>query len=549
MSIQITKLSFSYPESNANLFEDFSLQIAEGWTCVAGSNGCGKSTLLKLIAGLLVPDGGKILCGNAGAKSGAVGPAAGETIYCAQETAEPPENLYAAFWSDDNEARKFFSCLCVTEEMLERYETLSGGEKKRIQIACALAERPAVLLLDEPTNHLDAKTARMICEALGDFAGTGIIVSHDRAFADSLCARTVCLYNEAAAFAGGRDCVAYDSYPCGLTKALELRQSGADQSRGEWERLNAKAAAERGRSAALEAQNQKSKARLSKKTIDSRDHDAQRKIDTARILGKDRSTGDAKARLETQIRQTESERDSVKKALRRKEGFALSQSDYSKPLAVDEAVLEAGSYKLKIPRVEIKRGTKIALTGENGAGKSLFVRHVISLLEKAGRANEVLYLPQEISAAQRDAIFNELDGLEESERGEVLSTLYRLGSEPKRLEGLKSAQTKDGPRAGHDSGLANANGKALSPGDNLSPGELRKLMIALAVQKPLSLLVLDEPTNHMDITSVVALENALASLDCAMIVVSHDKAFLQKVCNASFVAERDKDQGKISVIQ
>ncbi len=404
--------------------------------------------------------------------------------------------------------------------MLERYETLSGGEKKRIQIACALAERPAVLLLDEPTNHLDAKTARMICEALGDFAGTGIIVSHDRAFADSLCARTVYLYNEAAAFAGGRDCVVYDSYPCGLTKALELRQSGADQSRGQWERLNAKAAAERGRSAALEAQNQKAKARLSKKAIDSRDHDAQRKIDTARILGKDRSTGDAKARLETQIRQTESERDSVKKALRRKEGFALSQSDYSKPLAVDETMLQAGSYKLKIKRVEIKRGTKIALTGENGAGKSLFVRHVISLLEKAGRANEVLYLPQEISAAQRDAIFNELDGLEESERGEVLSTLYRLGSEPKRLEGLKR-------------------------GDNLSPGELRKLMIALAVQKPLSLLILDEPTNHMDITSVVALENALAALDCAMIVVSHDKAFLQKVCNENLVAERNGNCGQI----
>ena len=508
MSIQITKLNFSYPASTANLFEDFTLQIAEGWTCVAGSNGCGKSTLLKLIAGILQADGGKISFGNGGN--------AGDVIYCTQETAEPPENLYTAFWSDDNEARKFFSRLCVTEEMLERYETLSGGEKKRIQIACALAERPAVLLLDEPTNHLDAKTAQMICAALGDFFGTGIIVSHDRAFADSLCARTVYLYNEAAAFAGGRDCVVYDSYPCGLTKALELRQSGADQSRGQWERLNAKAGAEKERSARLEAQNQKAKSRLSKKQIDSRDHDAQAKIDAARITGKDRSTGDAKARLETQIRQTESERDSVKKALRRKEGFALNQMDYSKPVAVDEIVLQAGSYSLKIPRMEIKRGTKIALTGENGAGKSLFVKHVISLLEKAGRKNEVLYLPQEISDEQRDEIFCELEGLEESERGEVLSTLYRLGSEPERLEG------KD-----------------------LSPGELRKLMIALAVQKTLSLLILDEPTNHMDITSVVALENALAALDCAMIVVSHDKAFLQKIANENLVAERNGNCGQI----
>ena len=529
MSIQITKLNFSYPSSNSNLFEEFSLQIADGWTCVAGSNGCGKSTLLKLLAGILTPDGGKISCagnilaGNASAGSGADG----QTIYCAQETAEPPENLYTAFWSDDNEVRKFFSRLRVTEEMLERYETLSGGEKKRIQIACALAERPAVLLLDEPTNHLDANTCAMIADALKEFAGTGIMVSHDRAFADSLCGRTIFLYNEAAAFAGGRDSVAFDSYPCGLTKALELRQAAGQRSRGEWERLNAKAAAERSRSAALQEQNQKAKARLSKKSVDFRDHDAQAKIDAARISGKDRSTGDAKARLETQIRQTESERDSVKKALQRKEGFALCATDFSKPLVVQECLLQAGVYSLKIPHVEFKRGTKVALTGQNGAGKTLFVRHVIDLLQKAGRSNEALYLPQEIPDEQREAILRDLYGLEESERGEVLSTLYRLGSEPERLAQLRNGEDDDA---------------------RLSPGELRKLMIALAVQRPLSLLILDEPTNHMDITSVMALENALAALDCAMLIVSHDKSFLQKVANASLVAVRDGNQGELKIM-
>ncbi|MBQ2530609.1 MAG: hypothetical protein II547_10170 [Treponema sp.] len=70
-------------------------------------------------------------------------------------------------------------------------------------------------------------------------------------------------------------------------------------------------------------------------------------------------------------------------------------------------------------------------------------------------------------------------------------------------------------------------------------------MIALAVQKPLSLLVLDEPTNHMDITSVLALENALAALDCAMIVISHDKAFLSKITNTSLNAIRHGDHGEI----
>ena len=125
MSIQISNLYFSYYSSNSTLFEDFSIQFFDGWTCIAGSNGCGKSTLLKLIAGLLEPDSGKI--SDLG------------VIYCPQETADIPENLYTAFWSNDNEVRRFFSRLCVTEEMLERYDTLSGGEKKRIQIGCAPA--------------------------------------------------------------------------------------------------------------------------------------------------------------------------------------------------------------------------------------------------------------------------------------------------------------------------------------------------------------------------------------------------------------------------
>ena len=116
MSLQIQKLYFSYPTSHVTLFEDFSLQFYDSWTCVAGSNGCGKSTLLKLIAGLLIPDSGKI--------SGADDNSNGEIIYCPQETAEVPENLYSVFWSNDNEVRRFFSMLHVTEEMIGRYDSL-----------------------------------------------------------------------------------------------------------------------------------------------------------------------------------------------------------------------------------------------------------------------------------------------------------------------------------------------------------------------------------------------------------------------------------------
>ena len=526
MSIQINKLHFSYPHSHSNLFEDFSISLYDGWTCIAGSNGCGKTTLLKLIAGMLSPDGGSILLDGEKITD------AGNIIYCAQETSEIPENLYSAFWSPDNEVRRFFSMLHISEEMLERYDSLSGGEKKRIQIASALADYPSVLLLDEPTNHLDAETVQMITEALKAYRGIGIMVSHDRSFADSLCTHTVYLYNESYAFAGGRDCIAYDTYPCGLTKALELRQAGAEQSRDEWNRLNSKAASEKQRSMQLEAENQKSKARLSKKTLDSQDHDTQRKIDVARVTGKDRTTGDAKARLETQIRQTESARDSIKKALKRKYGFSVAKTDFSKPICIEEDVLSAGTYSLKIPHIELNQDTRIALTGQNGSGKTMFIRHVISLLEKGGRLSEVMYLPQEVDEEKRESILNEFYALDQDERGDVLSTMFRLGSEPERITELRAGTDKN--ESDSDQNL-------------LSPGELRKLMISLAVQKPLSLLILDEPTNHMDISSVLALEEALSSLDCAMITVSHDKAFLQKITNTSLVAERHGDSGEIKL--
>ena len=525
MALQIQNLYFSYPLSHTTLFEDFSIQFYDGWNCIAGSNGCGKSTLLKLIAGLLSPDNGRIV--TVGATSN------GEIVYCPQETFDMPENLFSAFWSDDNEVRRFFSMLKISEEMLERYDSLSGGEKKRIQIACALAESPSVLLLDEPTNHLDEETVQMISSTLLLFNGTGIMVSHDRNFTDTLCTRTFYLFNESLAFSGGRDCIAYESYQGGLSKALELRKQNAERSRGEWEKMDSKASDEKRRSRMLAEENERAKSRLSKKSVDSKDHDAQNKIDLARISGKDRSTGDAKAHLDNQILRTEASRDAIKKSFKRKEGFSVQSSSFAKPIVIGETVIraseDADTYTLHIPQIEIASGAKIALTGKNGTGKTLFIRHLITELEKMGRTSEVMYLPQEITDEQRLEILTEFSGLDDDKQGEVLSTLYRLGSEP---ESLRQKQAKKD--------------ESLTLQDSMvSPGELRKLMISLAVQKPLSLLILDEPTNHMDITSVLALENALASLSCVLIVVSHDRAFLKKVTERNFYTERNGNCGKV----
>ena len=80
---------------------------------------------------------------------------------------------------------------------------------------------------------------------------------------------------------------------------------------------------------------------------------------------------------------------------------------------------------------------------------------------------------------------------------------------------------------------------------SVSPGELRKLIIAMGISKPISLMILDEPTNHMDITSVMALEQALQEVDCALLIVSHDKIFLEKVCQKNWHITRENNAGKL----
>ena len=104
-------------------------------------------------------------------------------------------------------------------------------------------------------------------------------------------------------------------------------------------------------------------------------------------------------------------------------------------------------------------------------------------------------------------------------RGEILSTLYRLGSEPLCLSQYNEEKSSK---------------------MSVSPGELRKLIIAMGISSPISFMILDEPTNHMDITSVMALEQALQQVDCGLLIVSHDKIFLEKVCQKNWHITREK---------
>ena len=168
MFVTAHHLSHTYEGADQPALDDVSLAFASGWTGIVGPNGAGKSTLVHCICGTLAPD------------QGAVTPRVRGAV-CRQSTATPPETLEEFACDYGSTAVKLRSLLEIEDEQLWSYAMLSHGERKRIQIACALAAEPQVLALDEPTNHLDAPTRALVAQALSSFKGVGLLVSHDRA--------------------------------------------------------------------------------------------------------------------------------------------------------------------------------------------------------------------------------------------------------------------------------------------------------------------------------------------------------------------------------
>ncbi|MFQ7065917.1 MAG: ATP-binding cassette domain-containing protein, partial [Eggerthella lenta] len=173
MFVTAHHLSHTYEGADQPALDDVSLAFASGWTGIVGPNGAGKSTLVHCICGTLAPD------------QGAVTPRVRGAV-CRQSTATPPETLEEFACDYGSTAVKLRSLLEIEDEQLWSYAMLSHGERKRIQIACALAAEPQVLALDEPTNHLDAPTRALVAQALASFKGVGLLVSHDRALLDEL---------------------------------------------------------------------------------------------------------------------------------------------------------------------------------------------------------------------------------------------------------------------------------------------------------------------------------------------------------------------------
>ncbi len=172
--IRFRNVRFSYESMTSPLFEGLSLHVTRGWTGVVGANGAGKTTLLKLATGLLQPDAGEILVPGTG-------------LHCPQRTDEVPPGFEDLASAGDGGAHAIRGRLGIDDDWVERWHTLSHGERKRAQIGALLWLTPAVAAVDEPTNHIDAEARTALASALKHFRGVGLLVSHDRELLDTLC--------------------------------------------------------------------------------------------------------------------------------------------------------------------------------------------------------------------------------------------------------------------------------------------------------------------------------------------------------------------------
>jgi macrolide transport system ATP-binding/permease protein len=421
----------------------------------------------------------------------------------AQRTDEPPEGLEDFIWAPDATVLK--ARLRVGDDWLERWSTLSHGERKRAQIAVALWKEPAVLALDEPSNHIDAEARRLLVRALAEFGGVGLLVSHDRELLDRLCAQCVLIDPPEAVLRPG-----------GVTEALaqqENEENAARQANDALRRTEHRLQAEAQRRRVTADQKTAASRGSKQKKIPIHDHDGRAKRNLAKLTGKDAYAGKMVAQMRQRAGRVATQRAemSVKKHYETGiwvEGASFMPRDFLLRLSAGQVPLGDGR-QLQHPDLAIGGTDRIALTGANGLGKSTLIRHLLAQLQLT--AEKCVSVPQEVSAEDSRALLEAIKRLPKDERGRVMTTISRLGSRPGRL--LESALP--------------------------SPGEVRKLLLALGIVRGPHFIVMDEPTNHMDLPSIVCLEEALADCPCAMLLVSHDEAFLDQITTTRWSLTRE----------
>ncbi|MGI6217589.1 MAG: ATP-binding cassette domain-containing protein [Coriobacteriales bacterium] len=478
MQIALSNVSYSYPESTHSIIDNVTVTFPKGWNALLGDNGCGKTTLAKIAIGEIQPDSGSVSSNLYAA-------------YCPQETDEAPEALLDFAGDYSKEAVELRAKLRLEDDMPWRYDQLSTGEKKKLQVAVALWQRPDVLVLDEPTNHLDADARAQLISVLEKFEGVGILISHDRTLLDALATRCISF--------GATGLEVRNGSFSDVQRQAALERASTASEREKAKRLQSRLETERNRRAHEAA---RADSKFSKRNISAKDHDAKTKIDMARVSGQDGAQGKLAKQMDSRLDSVKNRLDKAFVEKRYDGNFWFDSKPHPRKtlVTVPEGKIPCGPDSLEFPNLYIDNDDHIGITGPNGAGKTTFLSHI---RKQISSDISVLDIPQELGPDVSRCTVDEVTRMNSAEKGSVLSVVAQLNSDPDHI--LEGAQT--------------------------SPGELRKLIIAVGISRSPQLIIMDEPTNHLDLHSVQALEEALAAFPGALLLISHDDSFLHACTN------------------
>lgn len=445
--------------------------------CIVGRNGEGKSSLLRLVAGITRPDDGAVWV-KPGARLAML-----EQDLDLMTEATVLEVVTGGLagapgesWEHSHRVDTIVSRLQLPAE--QSFAGLSGGWRRRVLLGRALVSEPEILLLDEPTNHLDISAIEWLEAVMLEFRGALLFVSHDRTFVNRLATRVVELdRGQLSSWPGN-----YDDFVTKKTLQLEIEAKANalfDKKLAEeevWIRKGVEARRTRneGRVRALKAMRAERKAR--------RDRIGQVELAVAEAA---------------------------------ESGKLVFEAEKAAVTFGDRQVLRSVTTR-------IQRGDRIGIVGPNGAGKSTLIKLLLGDLEpSSGRVRRGTRLDVAYYDQQREQLDLKASVADNVNDG---NSFVPIGGENRHVSGyLRDFLFRPD--------------QLLTPASALSGGERNRLLLARLFARPANLLVLDEPTNDLDIDTLELLEELVAGFDGTLLLVSHDRSFLDRVVTSLLVLD------------
>lgn len=492
----VTTHSISVEINEHLLFSDVSLSVPpHARIGLVGPNGSGKSTLLKVIGGQIEPTSGSIdttaLCYYL--------PQIDLGLFESDEPVGKYCNRYNAEWKKvEAELHGLFKCESVKENA--PISTISGGELMMLNISIGSIRDPDILLLDEPTNHLDVSGLRILEQYLAVYRGACIVVSHDPLFLDRTVTRIWAIENQSIEEYGGN----YSAYQEALEAREETRRRSFERERKALKRQ--RGALEKTETRAARAEREQRRIRVD---------DAKDKFTEGFFKDKsERSAGKHRVRFKEEMEETKDKLAQLKPAKKRKVHVGLvAQNEGKKQLcSVDGASLSVGGRVLVHPiHLSLQFGDRVALLGKNGSGKSSLLQALVgrgagTLTPKARvNATSVVYVDQKYRTIDQSKTV--------LENIEAVHSTFTTQEARDHLAKFMFAKTADVKKRA----------------SVLSGGEAARLTLAMVTAVPVDLLILDEPTNNLDIETLDSITDGLSGFQGGMVVISHNIHFLHRL--------------------